>query len=648
MDTLTDNDKEVYALNFENDMKELLGNYAIFFGDDKRNSKFGRFESSKIRKLRRLSDPDAQMPFGIEDESIVTISEMHQKNLAKLYVEEVDNPKFSLDIISNSVWDRINEIHSDIIANPEIELEILVILDCLKKFCGKFMRLPKKPVGSKDWMYTPLELLKQKQKYVKAFYGSNPKVLNMVDQIASKITLSANCNDNSEKFQSTTILIRFVVDHLCCFHMKAIGLKIKKLETLEMKTKEDTDNICLDRKVQLIGHGFSEEKADCIVQSEFLFLSKRVYLKNNPLPECYGLDSILDEDFIPLCRFDKLTVRYLAFILNIPPSIIDRSEAIAKTAKNNIVETKVANNAAFMLAICLARITTRSSLNVIGLIFKISKTAVSNITKCIVNHIFIHFSHLFNIDNCSYNNNYLKLLVEKSKTQLLPGVRENTTHMIDGTHTKISKPTNEDGSCYDPTFDGSKHSDTVAYQVLTDNMGLFVDMTPASLGALHDMAIFRSSGIKNRLPKLKFENMQLNVVGDSAYVLGSPVFNETTEMFDSNSFYARNLYGVPKRGSVKGLRARNSQKNISKVRVVIERSFGYRNNLFKFLSAKERQKLHSTAVNREGIVSALLANVGHIMFNNACSNLISDVLPPDLYLLMWGSLSDRKPLASHF
>lgn len=84
----------------------------------------------------------------------------------------------------------------------------------------------------------------------------------------------------------------------------------------------------------------------------------------------------------------------------------------------------------------------------------------------------------------------MKLLVDESKTQLLPGVVENTTHMTDGTHTKITKPTKENCSSYNPTYDGSKYSDTVRFQVLTDNLGLFVEMTPSSLTAFYDMTIF--------------------------------------------------------------------------------------------------------------------------------------------------------------
>ncbi|KAL6931280.1 hypothetical protein ACO0R3_002742 [Hanseniaspora guilliermondii] len=152
---------------------------------------------------------------------------------------------------------------------------------------------------------------------------------------------------------------------------------------------------------------------------------------------------IPDKIFVSICKFDELTVRYLVFVLDILTSIIDKSKPVARTIKHDIVETKVSNNPAFMSAICLTRIVNKSSLHNLSFIFNTSKTTVSNIDKCVVNNIFIHFSHLININNCCYDKKYLKLLVDESKTQLLPGVVENTTHMTDGTHTKITKPTKE-------------------------------------------------------------------------------------------------------------------------------------------------------------------------------------------------------------
>lgn len=53
-------------------------------------------------------------------------------------------------------------------------------------------------------------------------------------------------------------------------------------------------------------------------------------------------------------------------------------------------------------------------------------------------------------------------------------------------------------------------------------------------------------------------------------------------MFNTNSYCASNLSEVlKKKGIVKGLRARNFLKNISKARVVIECSLGNRNNFFQ-------------------------------------------------------------------
>lgn len=137
------------------------------------------------------------------------------------------------------------------------------------------------------------------------------------------------------------------------------------------------------------------------------------------------------------------------------------SELTASTAKNDIIRTTVYNDSCFMLSICLARFANRSSWCVLATIFKTSKTNVSVITKSIVHRIYLNFSRLLNIYNCCYINKYLKLLADKSISQCSAGVREYTTHMIDGTHINISNPTKKGGSSYDPTYDESKHSDTI-------------------------------------------------------------------------------------------------------------------------------------------------------------------------------------------
>lgn len=83
-----------------------------------------------------------------------------------------------------------------------------------------------------------------------------------------------------------------------------------------------------------------------------------------------------------------------------------------------------------------------------------------------------------------------------------------------------------------------------------------------------------------------FGDMQLKVVVDSAYVAGKSQFNSNTKLFDCDANFADNLYGLPKRASIHGAGSRNSQRNMSKVRVVIKQTFGCRNNTFKFFKCQ--------------------------------------------------------------
>lgn len=69
-------------------------------------------------------------------------------------------------------------------------------------------------------------------------------------------------------------------------------------------------------------------------------------------------------------------------------------------------------------------------------------------------------------------------------TQRLPGIRSYTTYMIDRNHTNILKRAKKVCSSNDPMYQPFKLSNTVSIQVLSDNLGLFIEMSLASLGLL--------------------------------------------------------------------------------------------------------------------------------------------------------------------
>jgi hypothetical protein len=231
-----------------------------------------------------------------------------------------------------------------------------------------------------------------------------------------------------------------------------------------------------------------------------------------------------------------------------------------------------------------------------------------------------------NIDNCVYNESYLKLLVEKSKVNL-PGQKNYTCYALDETHVKIAKPTKVDNVGYDITLDATKSSDTLSYQCLTDMLGMYIDVTSGTYGSKHDMAIFKHSKIADRIVKLRFEDQALNVVVDSAY---------------GADLGLANLYSVLKLAETRGIENRGKQKNLSKVRCSIERVFGKENSIFMASGAKFTNKLDVNQVDKTYVVDCFLSNIREILYTSSTSGALSDVLPVDCHL--WGALSYRQPL----
>ena len=154
------------------------------------------------------------------------------------------------------------------------------------------------------------------------------------------------------------------------------------------------------------------------------------------------------------------------------------------------------------MAIRLLRLGSRSNLGVAtNFFFDLSSSRISKIHKNTVIYFYQSYAHLFNVDNCVHNKKYLKLLLNKSRRSLL-GVYSNTTHMLNGTYFKISKPIKHVGSGYDPVYDAAKkkNSDTVTSDFVTGNYVLLIKVTLAVIGFLHHMTVFHKSTIASRPP----------------------------------------------------------------------------------------------------------------------------------------------------
>ncbi|KAL6935856.1 hypothetical protein ACO0OL_002040 [Hanseniaspora opuntiae] len=367
-----------------------------------------------------------------------------------------------------------------------------------------------------------------------------------------------------------------------------ISYQMQKLVLPENSTIDIFLSMVRKRKQQLEAHGFSPNKVEDIVNGEQEFL------------ECEFLDQFEDKECVAIFRFDKLTIKYLTLVLMIPHEYtMQKSQLKADgNRENKTTSYKIHCDPIIQLMIYLYRNATANALPLASNFFKMAESQILKVESNVLNWIYLNFSHLLNIDNCVYNERYLKLLVEKSKVNL-PGVKDYTCYAIDGTHVKIAKPNRVDNVGYDITLDGTKSSDTLSYQCLTDMLGMYIDVTT------------------------------LNVVGDSAY---------------GANLGLDNLYSVPKRAEARGIENRCKQKNLSKVRCSIEQVFGKENSIFKVSGAKLTNKLDVNQVDKTYVVDCFLSNIREILYTSTTSEALSDVLPVDLYCHLWGALSYTQPL----
>ncbi|CAI8497435.1 unnamed protein product [Hanseniaspora opuntiae] len=414
-----------------------------------------------------------------------------------------------------------------------------------------------------------------------------------------------------------------------CYH-SIISYQMQKLALPENSTIDIFLSMARKRKQQLEAHGFSPNKVEDIVNGEQEFLCIRAFMKSRPFRECEFLDQIEDEECVAIFRFDKLTIKYLTLVLMIPHEYtMQKSQLKADGNKENkATYYKIHCDPIIQLMIYLFMNDNANALPHASNFFKMAESQILKVESNVLNWIYLNFSHLLNIDNCVYNERYLKLLVEKSKVNL-PGVRDYTCYAIDGTHVKIAKPTRVDNVGYDITLDATKSSDTLSYQCLTDMLGMYIDVTSGTYGSKHDMAIFKDSNIADRIVELRFQDHALNVVGDSAY---------------GAKLGLANLYSVPKRAEARGIENRGKQKNLSKVRCSIEQVFGNKNSIFKASGAKLTNRLDVNQVDKAYVVDCFLSNIRVILYTSTTSEALSDVLPVDLYCHLWGALSYTQPL----
>lgn len=634
MIVLTEDKKQIYKNNFETDMEAILGDYGIDFETNENSSTI--FESQKV-SLKNAPGGAQRQNYN----TVVSLKALQEKHFANLYVGLIDDPNYDLKEILGRI---IGVAVSNNLVEPRDSNAVLIlhmICNCIAQNWPKLVRYPTTRNKKFDYKLDTKGLIQAEKDYINERFLSNKKlykVIGMLKMEYGRGTLG------QEKLNDEALLegIEIYRESLRTVYRDALNLKFQKLQKADDECSQLRASMFNKRTSQLVNYGFSKEECDRVLLDEGIFYTLRAKIQTKPLRSCELLESFGDDECVANFGFNKLEIKYLSTILVIPQNLYSKSQKSGRNTTKTI-KTFTSHNPVVHFMVFLFRMHNRDNLFVARRVLGINKSLISKISKNVSIHITESFGYLLNINNCVYNDKYLRLLVDKSYTTL-PGVKPLTTYMIDGTHTKISKPTKRK-SVYEPSFNGSKSSDAVSFQYLADNMGMFIDVTKADLGSKNDITLLNESGLPQRLSKLKFGDDLLQVVGDSAYVGGSPKFNNETKMFEFDKQAAPNLYGVPKRSHVRkmGGEARASQRNISKVRCSIERAFGARIHAFKSLQAKDRQKLFHTFVSRENEAITLLSNLRQIMKNSATSAPLSDVLPPDLYLYMWGALRTNMP-----
>lgn len=627
---LTKRKKIIYKENFENDIIEIITDYGMDFN---LAGKHRTLFESQIVAAKNVPGGSQRRNY----DTVLNLEKLQKVNKAKVHVPLIDDPNYDLNDIIQKILDVAFPLGRTSEGN-EFDRELLTFMCSFIKECSpESLRYPTTRDKTDDYKFIRKDLIEVEKEYLNNVFFSKETRYYIICELNMKLhilSLGENKID-AQTLKEGICLIRNILIHL---YSKSLDDKHKMLIQLSNDYSMLRCQFGSARCSQLGQHGFSKKETRDIFDKESMFFNYRAFLNTYSLRSCALLESFDDEECVGIFGFEKLEIMHLSLLLAIPDEVPNLRRKLDIDSNGQKLDSCLSFDPLIQLMVLLFQMESRSNLALASRICGISKNDIADILEHVVLNLANKFKHLLNIGNCVYNNSYMRLLVDKSYTTL-PGIRLFSTHMLG---TMFEAPDGEEYSdvSSDSSSDSEEQSEQPTCQFLRDNLGLFVDVTTTK-AKRDDMKVLKDSKLDKRLGNLMFGENLLQVVGSSGHFKGIPEYNAETGLFNYDRQPAENLYGAPELAHLSKMELDSviSYYNISRHRNSINNVVEYEDHFFSRLLADETPCHPEFNATCENNAVAVILNLKTIMRGTLCSQSLSDVLPPDMYLHMWSALS---------
>ncbi|XBW35759.1 hypothetical protein QEN19_001329 [Hanseniaspora menglaensis] len=587
------------------------------------------FEEIKLKALLEKEGETHDYGEGIGEEEYINF-DLYSED------EKFDEPLDVLDIIDSIFVKIIQESVEALRSERQIRPRriILAAKELVIKHFSHCFTYPKRPHGEKDYLLSDMELCAEQICFIEKTLKDFIKFV--CDWFKPYETCSKVCFKQFASYGRTnTVFAKLeklkvicIKSVLCCFYK----YREPYLDSYN-KYKEGFDpfpimkNNLINAKTALLrSRNFSDEEIGVCLKKIDKYLDYIALMKTKKLRDCPILDNLSDEECVLKFRFRKKHIKVMARLFGLEAVVALKRKNLLLLSSGSLVQNEriltVNCDPIVQLMIYLTRQAHATSLHLEEQFFKFKKTKINDIERVVCQQIYEKFSHLLSIDNCKYSDLYMKML--HTKSLLNPAVvKKNTCYLIDGTHIKISKPKRNNQETVDVTYNGSKASDTLSFQMVTDLFGLFIDVGKAQVGSYDDMRLFRESKICKRMSKLVYNGQKLRMLGDDGYVNNGDVGTDQLDF-------------VINKGDAITETQKQIQRGQSVVRSSIERSFGLLKSLMKACDTKFRNRVYLSDIPTQIVVNCLLMNAHQILYKTTTSGVLSNILPLEVYFLLWG------------
>ncbi|XBW38203.1 hypothetical protein QEN19_003795 [Hanseniaspora menglaensis] len=618
-----DNKASVY--NFENDLLqshsfsgEEIGLNAEYAADD--------YEVNITDGLLNGIDEDSIL---YSEERFTTSSE------SEIELEEIDSDDVeeTIETLFDEVTMQLSELYDGSV-DVDTKKNLLASEKLAKDIFSSCYQYNKRSYDDDDFLRSDVEILKEVITHLESIYKTNEHRVKTYFDFAFQYVYNIYKIDGPS--YAVSKVDKEIKTQMNFILMTVESLYLKKLSRLEetlgiYESGQDAYNHTLnfyieERKRKLASVIHDAVEVNKILEEERAYIEFKAKMKTVKFRTCPLLDEMSNDECVRKFGFQKNHIKTLARIFNITPhcsyTIKKRFFDPDGTSHVKPVTTTIRCDPVVQLMILLERQAHGTPLHLLESFYGLKKTKINDIERSLYHHIYQEFSHLLCIKNCKYNIEYMNLLVKKS-TLHSKHVEPKTCYLIDGTHINICKPTRQGNQSFDPTYSGNKGSDTLIFQMVTDIFGLFIEVGTPEVGSCHDLKMLRESGLFDRLPLLSHNGEKLKVLGDAAYM-------------DQGTRLHEQLFYVSKRSDTTNELSKVIQRANSSVRCAVERSFGLSKSMHKTHLTKFRNHEIVSDVPLRVIVSCLIINAKQIWYKTTTSGVLSNILSPETYFLLWG------------